>query len=122
MKSAALKINNAAAYCFQVCGPVSRRFSNQAKIRGGLYLPSIIRAIYPLIGIARSVVKTSSDIGRSHIDRYLVLRGFADTILEPLRTDHRGQQIGKNESGYYGSQVNHFTTLNFLARNKECVT
>jgi hypothetical protein len=53
---------------------------------------------------------------------YFVLRGFTDATLEPLGTDHRSQQVCKNEGGYRGSQVNHFNTSNFLARNKECVT
>ena len=53
-------------------------------------------------------MNTINDMGRSHIDPYLVRRGFADSTLEPLGTDHRRQQVCKNESGYHGSQVNHF--------------
>ena len=49
-------------------------------------------------------------------------RCFADVALEPLRTDHRGQQVGKDESGYHSSQVNHFGTSDFLACNKKSVT
>ena len=39
-----LKISNAAVYCFQFCGPLFRRSSNQRRSRGGRYLPSMIHA------------------------------------------------------------------------------
>jgi hypothetical protein len=74
------------------------------------------------MGIARIVVTTNRDIGRSHIAPYLVLRCFTDTALEPLGTDHRSQQVCKNESGHHSSQVNHFSTSNFLTPNKKRVT
>src|SRR5262249_40911611 len=95
MKSAALKINNAAAYCFQVCGPVSSRFSNHANRRGGWYLPSMIQVIYLLIGIARIVVRSMTEIGRDHMAVYLVRnscpapRTIRDESVQPVDMQKR---------------------------------
>src|SRR5580704_2636572 len=67
MNSTVLKISNAPVYCFQFIGPVSTRFSNQRKMDQGRYFPSMIQAMYLLIGIAMISVTTIIKKGKDHI-------------------------------------------------------
>src|SRR5258707_4113043 len=62
-----LNSSNAAVYCFQFIGPVSRRLSNQRQNAQGRYFPSMIQAMYLLIGIATISVTTTIEKGNSHI-------------------------------------------------------
>jgi hypothetical protein len=62
-----LKVSIETVYCTHVCGPVSRRFSNQRRKAGAWYLPSIIHAMYRLNGMASNVVPRRIDMGRNHM-------------------------------------------------------
>ena len=62
-----LKMSKEAVYCFQFCGPLSRRSSNHRSNRGARYFPSMIHAIYLLTGIARRIVNTIMESGSNHI-------------------------------------------------------
>jgi hypothetical protein len=64
-----LKTSNAAVYCFQFIGPVSRRDSNHRKNAQGRYFPSKIQAMYLLRGTATISVKRMTEIGRNHITK-----------------------------------------------------
>jgi hypothetical protein len=76
----------------------------------------MIHAKYRLIGMARIVVKTINDIGRSQIDMDLCLVSLtADAPLKPLRANHRGQQICEHKSSYNGRHVDHRDTSDLFA-------
>src|ERR1700722_8524896 len=106
MKSTVLKISNAPVYCFQFIGPVSTRFSNQRKNPQGRYFPSMIQAMYLLIGTAAIRVTTIIKKGKDHIALESWFQIYPDGArpiggavkkfgLEPFRPDQSHEQINK---------------------------
>ena len=66
-------------------------------------------------------MKTSNDMGRSHIDVYLTPLLLARR-LKPLRAKQRDQQIRKEKGGHNGGQVNHSNTSDVVATDEKRVT
>src|SRR4051794_39848292 len=61
-----LKSSRAITYCFQFCGPVSKRRSTQRSQPGAEYRPSRIHAKYQPIGIDSTKVVPTIRIGSNH--------------------------------------------------------
>src|ERR1700723_2580789 len=70
--------------------------------------------------MARRVVKTSIEIGRSHIVSNLSRSGNYSR-LEPFRTNQRGEQVDKQTHGNNASYVDHRFSSDVLAGDKKCV-
>src|SRR5580704_4204978 len=112
-----LKMSSAIAYCFQSCGPLSSRRSNQPSHLRPAKRPSMTDMKYLLSGIDIAIVTASSSRGSVHIG---FTRGSCErswprsqpearrrALSEPLGPHERDAEVDEEQAGHDGGEVDH---------------